>query len=160
MSSQYPEGLDVHLRPEDEVDTPDAGFFNMLFSGMRAIQETLGTDPSDLGTGFSAFTDIAGILKALSRVEIGRFTITRPLEEPIFIPFASGTNRFTDDAKTIVVCARVNDGAGRVVPQNIRYSAVVQNSGGVPNGFDFRRWLMDDGDNTEDWVYLAMEDAL
>jgi hypothetical protein len=161
MTTQYPSGLDVFTRLVDEFDKLTASYCNQLFDALQAIQATLGTDPANLGASFVSFSDIQAILIRLARVEVGRFGLSLPAEAPLKVDFVSGTDRFTDSTKMAVFCVRVNTKAGRVIPKKVRYSAVITNSGGLPDGFDFYRWDMDTiEDLEEEWVYLAMEETL
>jgi hypothetical protein len=161
MTTQYPDSLDVFPRLADGKDKLTASFCNQLFDGLRAIQQALGTDPSNLGATFISFTDIEAILKRLARIEVGRFGLSLPAESPLKVDFISGTQRFTDATRMVVFCVRVNSRNGRVIPKKIRYSAVVTTSAGTPDGFDFYRWDMNNVEDVEEeWVYLAMEETL
>ena len=92
---------DVLTQLVDEFDLPQAGWFNTMLRGLWQAEKDLGTDPSDLGTGYTAVTDLANLFLAAARMEFGIFTIDLPSDTAIEVTFQH-PERFTDETKMVV----------------------------------------------------------
>ena len=166
MGSGYPGSLDVFQHLADEFDRPSAAWFNRLFDGLYQVQTELGTDPSDLGTGYTAVTDLAELLLARVRIECGKFTLTMPSDEPLYVNFRNDgqsgrPQRFTDASKMIVLVSQNPSAKGWFVGQNKTVAVEIDVDGSsVPIGFQFWRYNITSNEHTEEWYYLAWEDAL
>lgn len=166
MSSVYPDSLDIFTRLVNEYDKPTANWWNQLFSAIYNIEVALGTDPSDLGTGFGSFTSIADVLSNFAKVEAGEFELEIPANDPTRVLFASGEDRWDVGNDMIVLCNMKLNKTGRKVSPLARHTArVVLGPGGDPYGFDFYRTDMDNASGTiegrtEVWSYLAIEENM
>jgi hypothetical protein len=166
MGSSYPGSLDVFQHIADEFDRPSAPWFNRLFDALYKVQTELGADPSDLGTGYTSVTDLADVLLARARIEAGTFTIEMPSDSPVEVLFKNdGTSgrpqRFTDASKLIVLIDQNPNNKGRRTGENKDVAVeIIVDGASVPIGFSFYRFNLTAADDTEEWRYLAWEDAL
>lgn len=159
-STAYPAAPDVFLEPIDEYDRPRASWWNRLFSAVQAIEVELATDPSDIGTGYTANASIAELLGRRLAIEVGDFEVEYPNDDPVQIDFVN-PGRFATAANLVVFVAKINDSKGRRVGGDFKLSTVVRTSGGSPIGFDFYRRNMTTRDQAaERFRYFAWEDAL
>jgi len=151
-------------RLNEGLDAPGAQWWNDLFTQLRTVEQTLGTDPSNLGSAWSTFADVAAILKALMRIEVGEFELEYPEDSPTPIYFGS-QNRWTDKSKIIVLVRFVGSGDGRWVPPDCNLDVDVFDPASDPGGnnmwgFNFVRYYMVNATKTEKFQYLAWEDTL
>jgi hypothetical protein len=165
LYSQFPTSYDILTRLAEGVDRIDSDWWNALAESLYQAQVALGADPSALGSAFASHTNLAQINTKLARMEYGRFRVSVPFENPTTVYFASGTTRFTDKTKMIVMLTRMPNDEGPNIAKYSRTSVVIQDNGisGTPDRFDMYHadWTGASGTTgTETWYYLAIEEDL
>lgn len=165
LYSQFPTSYDILTRLTDGVDRIDSDWWNTLAEGLYQVEVALDADPSVLGAAWATYTNLLGINTKLARMEYGRFRITMPCEAPVTVYFASGTTRFTDKTKMIVLMTRMPNDEGPNIAKYSRTSVQVQDNAisGTPDRFDLYHSDYDGSAGTvgtETWYYLAIEEDL
>lgn len=160
----YPTEPETLLAKAEDRDAPRSEYANALLGAAPKIEAELGVDPSNLGSGFKSFADIAAVLLEHARVEWGTFEVEWPREGPIEVDFLNAS-RFTDATKMAVFIMKITSGKGRRVGQNYVIATSIRTSAGSPVGFDFYRHNMDSSSgtglegNTSTFYYLAIQDG-
>jgi len=165
LFSVFPTSYDILTRLTDGLDRLDADWWNTLAESLRESQLALGVDPSALTAAFASYSNLAQINAKLARVEHGRFRVKIPFNNPVVIPFASGTLRFTDKDKMIILLTKMQNDEGPNIAKYGRSSCTILDNAisSTPDRFEFYRADPSGSvgsDGEESWKYLAIEEDL